>query len=98
MSKKCNTCEFIDCPQRVIDGECSMPLQDSLDYKTGFEEGYYEGLNKAENDFYKHFRANAAKDILCALLMSGYQDLWSNTIREALKATDMLIESLKDGK
>lgn len=47
---------------------------------------------------WEKFRREAAKDILCALLMSGYQDLWSNTVREALKATDILIEQLKDGK
>lgn len=40
------------------------------------------------------FRREAAKDILCALMMSGVQDTWRIMIENAINGADELIKQL----
>lgn len=57
-------------------------------YKQGIQDGI------AYNE--ESFRREAAKDILCALILSGVNDTWRNVIPEAIKGADELIAKLKE--
>ena len=44
------------------------------------------------------FRREAAKDIFCAMMMSGVQDIWRIIAENAITATDELIKQLREEK
>lgn len=76
-------------------------------YINGEHPGAYETipgdcLIELENDFdWESFRAEAAKDILCAMIgevikQRNGSDLIDNTVRSAIVITDNLISKLKE--
>lgn len=54
-------------------------------------------IQKAQDDLeWDSFRREAAKDILCAMMMSGIQDTWRIMSENAITATDELIKQLRE--
>lgn len=51
-----------------------------------------------ENIGWDNFRRGAAKDIFCAMMMSGIYDTWRIMAENAITATDELIKQLREGK
>ena len=52
----------------------------------------------SEEKDWGQFRRESAKDIFCAMMMSGIQDTWRIMAENAITATDELIKQLREEK
>ena len=84
---KCKNCEVYDCQYRTTNAE--------KDY-------YYETQYTAKEQFdWQSFRAEAAKDILCSVILTfeakeSFDKALDNAIDNSIKAADKLISKLKE--
>ena len=74
-------------------------MTNTAEYKQGYEDGYFDGKFEASNEYWKEFRANAAKDILCALIARTSMFSGENIqhgVNVALEYADVLIKQLRE--
>ena len=74
-------------PSRLFEKPKDMTRQEALE------------IQKAQDDLdWSDFRREAAKDIFCAMMMSGIQDTWRIMAENAITATDELIKQIREEK
>jgi hypothetical protein len=64
-------------------------------YRNSFEKCFYQDDYLDEDFNWQSFRAEAAKDILCALL-THYGEALNETVKDSLLYADVLISKLKE--
>lgn len=64
--------------------------------EVGFLNPYEQYMEDVSD--WSDFRREAAKDIFCAMMMSGIQDTWRIMAENAITATDELIKQLREEK
>lgn len=74
-------------PSSLFEKPKEMTRQKALDKK-----------DAQDNLEWSSFRREAAKDIFCAMMMSGMQDTCRIMAENAITATDELIKKLREGR
>ena len=83
---KCKDCTTFDCQYRTTDAE---------------KDCYYEQWTAKKSFDWQSFRAEAAKDILCSVILTfeakeSFDKTLDNAINNSIKAADKLISKLKE--
>lgn len=73
-------------------------MKDSEEYQLGYADGLEAAQRQQEGIDWEAFRAEAAKDILCAKIMRGERQPFEGTLQYAVAAADRLVHELKQTK